>query len=576
MTTLIIEVDGRTLRFDSAQTIRVGRSIDADVVLTAGSVSRQHAELRPVGGGWLLVDAGSQYGTFVDGARVAEQRVATGVTVQCGPESRGSSFTVAAEVSTGESDLPPGVAPAVPPAAVPPPLSPQAQAQPRAQPQAHPPPPVAAGPAPTGQASYAPPPAGGGFEDTQVLAAMGPGAFPGYAAPRTGPDLLVTAEGREYRFRHPATVRIGRQPDCDIVVNDPVCSRLHGQVAAVPGGWTYTNTSQEGTFDEGRRVDTRSFEERLDLRLGHPVAGPALSLVPILSAVEEERRFARRRRRKALLAVGAVVAVLALVGATITAAVVLSGDGVGAASPSGGLDTMAVLTSEELDGAKDATVLLVAESRDDEGEVSYSGSGSILRSDGLILTNAHVAQPSAEGLDEYYGDDNGLVDPDYLLVALVNGVDDTSASPSFRARTVSADGFRDVAVVQIYATADGADLDPDTLGLPSMPLGDSDAMQSGDDVTILGFPGISGSARLTVTKGVISTFIDREDLGPRSEIDTDARIAPGNSGGAAINNDAEIIGIPSAVFTSGAGSPVVSGRIRPINFVMDVIEAAER
>ena len=74
---------------------------------------------------------------------------------------------------------------------------------------------------------------------------------------------------------------------------------------------------------------------------------------------------------------------------------------------------------------------------------------------------------------------------------------------------------------------------------------------------------------------MISTFVDREDLGERSEIDTDARIAPGNSGGAAVNNDAELIGIPTALFAPD-GSPVVSGRIRPINFVSDLIEDAER
>ena len=108
-----------------------------------------------------------------------------------------------------------------------------------------------------------------------------------------------------------------------------------------------------------------------------------------------------------------------------------------------------------------------------------------------------------------------------------------------------------------------------------MPIGDSDEVRSGDDVTVLGFPGIAGSARISVTNGVISTFIDREDLGPRSEIDTDARIAPGNSGGAAIDNDAKLIGIPSALFAPD-GSPVVSGRIRPINFVMDMIEDAEQ
>ena len=102
-----------------------------------------------------------------------------------------------------------------------------------------------------------------------------------------------------------------------------------------------------------------------------------------------------------------------------------------------------------------------------------------------------------------------------------------------------------------------------------MALGDSDELRSGDDVTVLGFPGIAESGRISVTTGVISTFLDRDDLGERSEIDTDARIAPGNSGGAAVNNDAELIGIPTALFAPD-GSPVVSGRIRPINIVRDL------
>ncbi len=522
MPDLVIEVEGRTLRFDSGRVVRIGRSIEADVVLTAGSVSRQHAELHPGPDGWVLVDNGSQHGTFVDDRRIERHPLDGRVVVRCGPQARGSSFTVDA----GEP---------------------------------------------------------AGFEDTQVLALPALAAG-GTGAPRSGPDLLVTAEGREYRFRHPATVRIGRQPDCDIVISDPVCSRQHAQVAAVPGGWTYTNASSEGSFDDGRRVETRRFEERLDLRLGHPVAGPSLSLVPILSAAEEERRFARKRRLRALLVAGSVSLVLAVVAGSVATAVVLTrGEatplaGTGASSSGGrstsGADSLAVLTRAELDSAKSATVLLIGESVDDNGPVTVSGSGSIISADGLILTNAHVAQPSADGLDQYYGDDEGLEDPDYLLVALVNGLDETPASPSYRARVLRADGFLDVAVVQIYATADGEPVDPDTLALPTMPLGDSDTLQSGDDVTVLGFPGISGSAHLTVTKGVISTFIDRTDLGPRSEIDTDARIAPGNSGGAAINNDAEIIGIPSALFTGTDGSSVVSGRIRPINVVTDLIAEA--
>ena len=208
---------------------------------------------------------------------------------------------------------------------------------------------------------------------------------------------------------------------------------------------------------------------------------------------------------------------------------------------------MEVLTDEELDTAKAATVRLSAETTDLSGApVEYSGSGSIIDESGLILTNAHVAAPEAEGLADQYGDEAPIRNPEYLLVALTQGGDDRPAAPEYRARVVEADGNLDAAVIEIYADADGNELD-EGLDLPTMPIGDSDEVRTGDDVTVLGFPGISQSGAVTVTKGVVSTFIPSEEYGPRSEIDTDTRIAPGNSGGAAINNDAEIIGIPTAL-----------------------------
>ena len=165
------------------------------------------------------------------------------------------------------------------------------------------------------------------------------------------------------------------------------------------------------------------------LRLGHPVAGPELRLVPILSAEEEERRFARKRRRKVLVRAGAIAAVLVLIAGSVAAAVLLSRDDDDGAPPRVEDDpTLARLTPEELDAAKAATVLLLAEAPGPSGDtVEYSGSGSIITADGLILTNAHVAQPTAPGLAEYYGDD-GIGDPDYLLVALINRMDDTPAA----------------------------------------------------------------------------------------------------------------------------------------------------
>jgi len=555
MHSLLIEVDGRALRFDAPRLLRIGRSIEADVVLAAGSVSRQHAELRPVEDGWVIVDSGSQYGTYVEGRRVTEHRLSGPVVVQCGPPAAGSSLKITPDV------------PVPPPEAAPEPVS-----EPVRVPSAPAPPPP-----PERPLGETPPPPMGGYDDTFVLAAppVGP---PGADPARTGPDLLVVAEGREFRFRHPAHFTVGRRPESDVVINDPVCSRMHGQVSATPGGWTYRNTSQEGTYLGGRRLEQLPFTESVRLRLGHPVAGPELSLVPILSAAEEERRFVRKRRNRRLAVAGAVVAAIVLISGAITVPVLLltadddsGGGGAGGGSGSTG-DTMQTLTDSELDSAKAATVRLSAETTDATGApVSYSGSGSIIAPGGLILTNAHVAAPEAEGLAEQYSDEDQIEDPDYLLVALTQG-DDRPADPEYRARVVQADGHLDAAVVEIYADKDGNELDDD-LDLPTLPIGDSDDLSTGDDVTVLGFPGISQSGAVTITKGVISTFIQSEEFGPRSEIDTDTRIAPGNSGGAAINNDAEIIGIPSAYF-GDSGVPIVSGRIRPVNLVTDLIASA--
>ena len=102
-------------------------------------------------------------------------------------------------------------------------------------------------------------------------------------------------------------------------------------------------------------------------------------------------------------------------------------------------------------------------------------------------------------------------------------------------------------------------------------------MRAGDDVTVLGFPAVAGSGdSITVTTGVISTVLNDPDLGPHSEFDTEARIAPGNSGGMAVDNDGLLIGLPTALQFDPSGSPVTSGRIRAIDVVTDLIDEAER
>lgn len=590
MQPLLIEVDGRVLRFDTANDIKIGRSIEADVVLAAGSVSRSHCTLSPGHNGWLLRDNGSALGTFVNGQRISELQIEGPITVQCGPPSGGSTLTITPESQASE-DL---AQPSMPPAPAPAPVQP-GQWQPPAPftPEAAGAPPMAGAPgAPTGPAAPGGPggPGGGGdssggaFDQTFILAAQPPGP-PGSGPMRSGPDLLIVVEGREYRYRHPATVTIGRLPESDIVISDPVASRRHGQVVASPGGWVYQNGSNEGTFNEGRRIDSEEFDESLSLRLGHPVAGPELTLIPILSAEEEERRFARKRRNKRLLVGAAGLAIVLVLGGVIGISAVLGGGDGGRGGGGGGEDGSQQLTASERSDAIAGTVFLTYEVTTSQGSGIASGSGSIITNDGLILTNAHVAAPQAEGLTEIYGPEVAEIpDPEFLLVSMT-GEGGSTDGADYRARLVKADGNVDAAVIQIFADEDGNEVDPSSLDLPTIAIDDSENVSTGDQLTILGFPAIARNASVdpeefnpavTVTTGVVSTFIDGP-LGERSEIDTDARIAPGNSGGAAINNDGELIGIPSAISTgaSGGESLVLSGRIRPVDYVADLIKDAE-
>lgn len=612
MSALVVEVDGRVLRLDGRTSYRIGRAIEADVVLTAGSVSRQHAEIRLVDGVWVLVDAGSQFGTFVDGERITEYGIERRIAVRCGPPAPGAELMVVPAEQYDDASAPPSAPappppmpgpaqldeptsvpsspPAAPPAAdiAPPPAPAPAGVDRFAPPGAVPP---AAAQAPGARPAGAPglPPAIAGNDATQILAAAPRPAAPGQPGPvpqRTGPDLLLVVEGREHRFRHPAQITIGRRSDCTVVVADPACSRVHGRIDAQPGGWTYTNLSNEGSWLDGRRIDNRRFDDRIAVRLGHPVAGTELTLVPILSAAEEERRIARRRWGRRLVLIGGVAAVLLLIGGVLGAAWLIGRDDDGDRRADGDTtqepgtgngSSMDSLSDEELDAAKAAAVKITGDSRSltNGQEFSYGGSGSIIREDGLILTNAHVAAPESPGLFEQYGESILIENPDYLLIHLTDGMTDTNAPASYRARVIQADGYLDVAVIQIYAEADGSDLE-DELRLPTVPVGSSGELRAGDDVTVLGFPAVARSEdSITVTTGVISTVINDPKLGPRSELDTDARIAPGNSGGMAINNDAELIGIPTALLSDQGGSSVLSGRIRSIDVVKGLIDRAE-
>lgn len=193
------------------------------------------------------------------------------------------------------------------------------------------------------------------------------------------------------------------------------------------------------------------------------------------------------------------------------------------------------------------------------------GSGTIVSSDGLILTNAHVARPEAPGLPPGLGED-----PDQLMVGLVEE-EDRPPVPSYLAEVLTAEGYLDLAVLQITSTVEGDPIDSGRLGLPFVELGDSDLIGLGEELSVLGFPGIGGDT-ISLTTGRVSGFLTDDRAGVRAWVKTDTDIAPGNSGGLAADRAGRIVGIPTEVAVGPDFGEL--GRLRPINLAKPLIEDA--
>ena len=163
------------------------------------------------------------------------------------------------------------------------------------------------------------------------------------------------------------------------------------------------------------------------------------------------------------------------------------------------------------------------------------GSGVIIDSSGLVLTNAHVVEKV-----------------DRVIITLQNG-------NQVDANVIGTDQVTDLALVKIKESS----------GLESAKLGDSEALEVGDWAIALGTPfGLES----TVTLGIISSLHrDINSLGFSDKrldlIQTDAAINPGNSGGPLINSNGEVIGINTLV-RSGPGAGL--GFAIPINLASKV------
>ncbi|NLE75733.1 MAG: trypsin-like serine protease [Chloroflexi bacterium] len=180
----------------------------------------------------------------------------------------------------------------------------------------------------------------------------------------------------------------------------------------------------------------------------------------------------------------------------------------------------------------------------------WTGSGTIVDQRGLILTNCHVADPRSMGMSAPAVD---------LLAVAVTGRSDEPPALTYRAQVVAKDPTLDLAVLRIVGGLDGRPVGE--LNLPAVSVGDSETLELGDGLSILGYPGIGGET-VTFTRGTVSGFTSEKGVQERRAwIKTDATIAGGNSGGTAVNMAGALVGVPTQ---AAAGSNVTPVDARPV------------
>ncbi|MBT3603170.1 MAG: PDZ domain-containing protein [Candidatus Latescibacteria bacterium] len=189
----------------------------------------------------------------------------------------------------------------------------------------------------------------------------------------------------------------------------------------------------------------------------------------------------------------------------------------------------------------------VLKGTEDTPHQQSTGSGVILDANGYIITNAHVVEGAQR-----------------IRVVLSASVKSPNKSIlSTQSRTVGAQIIRidretDLAVIKVSET-----------NLPTLSLGDSDALHQGQLVFAFGSPlGLENS----VSMGVVSAIarqLQPED--PMIYIQTDATINPGNSGGPLVDVQGNVIGINTLIFSQSGGSEGI-GFAAPSNIIRNIFQ----
>jgi putative serine protease PepD len=264
-----------------------------------------------------------------------------------------------------------------------------------------------------------------------------------------------------------------------------------------------------------------------------PIPTPTFVYAPPVTFAEQSAGTASPAVKKAIIA-GVISGLLAGMIGFMSASMIGNTPAPSISLPAATGDT-SPRADDSIAGIAQAVLPVVVSIDVSSSQGSGTGSGFIIRStanESLVLTNNHVVDGAGGSQD-----------------ITVTFQDQSQAT----ATIVGTDASYDLAVLRI-----------DRGNLPVATLGDSDDVVVGDATIAIGSPlGLTG----TVTSGIVSalnrpvTAGDASDVSFISAIQTDAAINPGNSGGPLVNSRGEVIGVNSAIATTGSSVSGQSGSI---------------
>ena len=380
---------------------------------------------------------------------------------------------------------------------------------------------------------------------------------PGYGTAPNQPVPPAYAQGQQPSYHQPFDWRYQpsqphyRQP------HEPFSGTGPGRLPGGPGTGPIPGGTGPGPIPGGR--------------------GPGPGPIPGMFPPPPPMAIRQRRPRTGVLAAGAVAIAVVSAGIGGAAATVVelgthvAGNGrlVTGAAPSVPAANMPPGSVEQV-AAKVVPSVVMLET--DLGRQSEEGSGIILSSDGLIMTNNHVVAAAASpkgpapgggapGGGAPGGGAPGGGAPAKTTVTFSDG-----RTAAFT--VLGADPTSDIAVVRVQGVS----------GLSPISMGSSSDLRVGQPVVAIGSPlGLAG----TVTTGIVSALNRPVSTTGESgnqntvldAIQTDAAINPGNSGGALVNMQGQLVGVNSAIATLGADSGDAQSGSIGLGFAIPVDQA---